>query len=182
MQKESRNRNWIAWIALGLSVVSILLWLCRYEPVTWTLLDIIVAVLSLIVAIIAVLFRFNMFGLKKELSEYVNKRTGDLEEELHNQNLKSTFYIETRMLHLATLQGNKEDIEQSIYMMLDIVNITKKKEDIAYIMQKLEEIEHDTSKAFSSRNSREKLKIKLKKIEDISCDATILINRTIDVS
>jgi len=69
MQKESRNRNWIAWIALGLSVVSILLWLCRYEPVTWTLLDIIVAVLSLIVAIIAVLFGFNMFGLKKELSE-----------------------------------------------------------------------------------------------------------------
>lgn len=176
MKKENWHRSWITWIALGLSIVSILLWVCKYEPVTWTLLDIIVAVLSLIVAIIAVLFGFNMFGLKKELSEYVNKRTDDLENELYSQNLKSIFYIETRMLHLSTLQNNKEDIEQSIYMMIDIVSITKKKEDIDYIIQQINNLKQSTD-AFQRRDSVEKLKIKLEKISDLSCDAAILLKR-----
>lgn len=177
MKKESRNRNWIAWIALGLSVIAILLWLCKYEPVTWTLLDSVLALLSFVVAIISVLFAFNMFGVKKDLSEYVDRITDDLECKLHDQTLKSTFYIEVRMLHLATLQGNKEDMEQSIYMMLDIVRITKNKEDIDYIIQKLKEIETGGNDAFITQNSIEKLIIKLEGIKDISCDAAILIKR-----
>ena len=177
MKKEHRDRNWISWIALGVSVVAILLWLCKYEPVTWTLLDSVLAVLSFVVAIISVLFAFNMFVVKKDLSEYVNRRTDDLERELHQQTLKSAFYIEVRMLHLATIQGDKEDIEQSIYMMLDIVKITKNKEDIDYILQKLKEIEVGTNDAFNTKISIEKLKIKLESIKNISCDAAIFINR-----
>ena len=72
-----KKDNW----ALGLGIasivtsfISIMLWLCKYEPITWTLLDTIMTMLSLIVAIISVLFAFNMFGLRKELKNEIDEK------------------------------------------------------------------------------------------------------------
>lgn len=177
MKKESKYENWIAWmasIAFGLSIVSILIWVSKHESITWTLLDSTVALLSLLVAIIAVLFGFNMFGLKRELSEYVNQRTADLEAEIQSHRLKSEFYIEKKILHLAICEDNEEDMKQSIYSMLDIVNITKVKEDIDFLVQKIDGT-LGKSDLLKDRLFIEKLKIKLKKIAPISCDAEIIL-------
>ena len=73
MKKEDRNRNWIAWIALGLSVIAILLWLCKYEPVTWTLFDSMIAFLSFVVGALAVMVGYNIFGLKNDLKNEIEE-------------------------------------------------------------------------------------------------------------
>ena len=74
MKKEDRNRNWIAWIALGLSVIAILLWLCKYEPVTWTLFDSMIAFLSFVVGALAVMVGYNIFGLKNDLKNEIEEK------------------------------------------------------------------------------------------------------------
>ena len=118
MKKEDLHRNRIAWIALGLSVISILLWLCKYEPVTWTLLDSVLAVLSLIVAIISVLFGFNMFGLRNELKKDIDNKLQEISDNHVIHTAKTMMYIEMRLLHMAVELNNIDDIRQSIYLSL----------------------------------------------------------------
>ena len=61
MKKEGRNRNWIAWIALGLSVIAILLWLCKYEPVNMDSIRFYDCFLSFVVGALAVMVGYNIF-------------------------------------------------------------------------------------------------------------------------
>ena len=75
MKKEDRNRN---WIALGLSVIAILLWLCKYEPVTWTLFDSMIAFLSFVVGALAVMVGYNIFGLKNDLKNEIEEKLQDI--------------------------------------------------------------------------------------------------------
>lgn len=68
MKKES-VAIWMSGIALGLSIISILLWLCKYEPVTWTLFDTTIAFLSFVVGVLAVMIGYNIFGLKNDIEK-----------------------------------------------------------------------------------------------------------------
>ena len=77
MKKEDRNRN---WIALGLSVIAILLWLCKYEPVTWTLFDSMIAFLSFVVGALAVMVGYNIFGLKNDLKNEIEEKLQDISD------------------------------------------------------------------------------------------------------
>ena len=139
-----KKDNW----ALGLGIasivtsfISIMLWLCKYEPITWTLLDTIMTMLSLIVAIISVLFAFNMFGLRKELKNEIDEKLKEISDNHVIHTAKTMMYMEMRLLHLATELSKIDDIRQSIYMMLDTTEKTKNKKDVDYIINQLRELE-----------------------------------------
>ena len=129
MKKE--NINYVSWIALVLSTIAILLWLCKYEPVTWTLFDSMIAFLSFVVGSLAVMVGYNIFGLKNDLKNEIEEKLQDISDHHVIHTAKTMMYIEMRLLHMAVELNNIADIRQSIYMMIDTTEKTKNKEDIA---------------------------------------------------
>lgn len=177
MKKEDLHRDWIAWVALGLSTISILLWLCKYEPVTWTLLDSVLAVFSLAVAIIAVLFGFNMFGLKNELKKDINEKLQDVSDRYEIHAAKTMMYVEIRLLHMAIELNNIADIRQSIFMMLDTTEKTKNKNDIDYVINQLKDLNKQYGDELFDSTFKRKLKIRLERIGIFSDSATLFLQQ-----
>lgn len=103
MKKDGCN-NWVAWLALGLSAISLLLWLCRYEPVTWTLLDASAGLLSLLVTFLIGWQIYNTVSFKKVVSDEIDKNLRDFE----NKSLQAIINAQyTAILREAAL--DKED-------------------------------------------------------------------------
>lgn len=180
MKKEDRNRNWIAWIALGLSVIAILLWLCKYEPVTWTLFDSMIAFLSFVVGALAVMVGYNIFGLKNDLKNEIEEKLQDISDHHVIHTAKNMMYIEIRLLHMAMKLKNIADIRQSIYMMLESTEKTKDKEDIDYVINKLKELKTRYGYTLFDDAFTRKLKIKLGRIGTFS-DSALLFLQDLEV-
>lgn len=173
-----KKDNW----ALGLGIasivtsfISIMLWLCKYEPITWTLLDTIMIMLSLIVAIISVLFAFNMFGLRKELKNEIDEKLKEISDNHVIHTAKTMMYMEMRLLHLATELSKIDDIRQSIYMMLDTTEKTKNKKDVDYIINQLRELEKRYGDRLFDDTFKGKLRIRLEKVTSFSDSALLFL-------
>ena len=173
-----KKDNW----ALGLGIasivtsfISIMLWLCKYEPITWTLLDTIMTMLSLIVAIISVLFAFNMFGLRKELKNEIDEKLKEISDNHVIHTAKTMMYMEMRLLHLATELSKIDDIRQSIYMMLDTTEKTKNKKDVDYIINQLRELENRYGDRLFDDTFKGKLRIRLEKVTSFSDSALLFL-------
>lgn len=173
-----KKDNW----ALGLGIasivtsfISIMLWLCKYEPITWTLLDTIMTMLSLIVAIISVLFAFNMFGLRKELKNEIDEKLKEISDNHVIHTAKTMMYMEMRLLHLATELSKIDDIRQSIYMMLDTTEKTKNKKDVDYIINQLRELEKRYGDRLFDDTFKGKLRIRLVKVTSFSDSALLFL-------
>lgn len=173
-----KKDNW----ALGLGIasivtsfISIMLWLCKYEPITWTLLDTIMTMLSLIVAIISVLFAFNMFGLRKELKNEIDEKLKEISDNHVIHTAKTMMYMEMRLLHLATELSIIDDIRQSIYMMLDTTEKTKNKKDVDYIINQLRELEKRYGDRLFDDTFKGKLRIRLEKVTSFSDSALLFL-------
>lgn len=173
-----KKDNW----ALGLGIasivtsfISIMLWLCKYEPITWTLLDTIMTMLSLIVAIISVLFAFNMFGLRKELKNEIDEKLKEISDNHVIHTAKTMMYMEMRLLHLATELSKIDDIRQSIYMMLDTTEKTKNKKDVDYIISQLRELEKRYGDRLFDDTFKGKLRIRLEKVTSFSDSALLFL-------
>ena len=173
-----KKDNW----ALGLGIasivtsfISIMLWLCKYEPITWTLLDTIMTMLSLIVAIISVLFAFNMFGLRKELKNEIDEKLKEISDNHVIHTAKTMMYMEMRLLHLATELSKIDDIRQSIYMMLDTTEKTKNKKDVDYIINQLRELEKRYGGRLFDDTFKGKLRIRLEKVTSFSDSALLFL-------
>lgn len=173
-----KKDNW----ALGLGIasivtsfISIMLWLCKYEPITWTLLDTIMTMLSLIVAIISVLFAFNMFGLRKELKNEIDEKLKEISDNHVIHIAKTMMYMEMRLLHLATELSKIDDIRQSIYMMLDTTEKTKNKKDVDYIINQLRELEKRYGDRLFDDTFKGKLRIRLEKVTSFSDSALLFL-------
>jgi hypothetical protein len=173
-----KKDNW----ALGLGIasivtsfISIMLWLCKYEPITWTLLDTIMTMLSLIVAIISVLFAFNMFGLRKELKNEIDEKLKEISDNHVIHTAKTMMYMEMRLLHLATELRKIDDIRQSIYMMLDTTEKTKNKKDVDYIINQLRELEKRYGDRLFDDTFKGKLRIRLEKVTSFSDSALLFL-------
>ena len=63
---------WISVVSLMLSVCAILLWLCEYQPVTWTLLDSCFAVLSAGMTLFVASQVYHSFTLARKIDEKNN--------------------------------------------------------------------------------------------------------------
>ena len=173
-----KKDNW----ALGLGIasivtsfISIMLWLCKHEPITWTLLDTIMTMLSLIVAIISVLFAFNMFGLRKELKNEIDEKLKEISDNHVIHTAKTMMYMEMRLLHLATELSKIDDIRQSIYMMLDTTEKTKNKKDVDYIINQLRELEKRYGDRLFDDTFKGKLRIRLEKVTSFSDSALLFL-------
>lgn len=173
-----KKDNW----ALGLGIasivtsfISIMLWLCKYEPITWTLLDTIMTMLSLIVAIISVLFAFNMFGLRKELKNEIDEKLKEISDNHVIHTAKTMMYMEMRLLHLATELSKIDDIRQSIYRMLDTTEKTKNKKDVDYIINQLRELEKRYGDRLFDDTFKGKLRIRLEKVTSFSDSALLFL-------
>lgn len=175
MKNESRNRNRIAWVALGLSVISILLWLCKYEPVTWTLFDSMIAFLSFVVGALAVMVGYNIFGLKNDLKKEIEEKLQDISDHHVIHTAKTMMYIEIRLLHMAVELNNIADIRQSIYMMLDTTEKTKNKKDIDYIINQLKELKAQYEGKLFDNTFKGKLKIRFGRIGTFSDSALLFL-------
>lgn len=175
MKKESRHRNLVAWIALGLSAIAILLWLCKYEPVTWTLFDSMIAFLSFVVGALAVMVGYNIFGLKNDLKNEIEEKLQDISDNHIIHTAKTMMYIEIRLLHMAVELNNIADIRQSIYMMLDTTEKTKNKEDIDYIINQLKELEARYGSKLFDNTFKGKLKIRFGRIGTFSDSALLFL-------
>lgn len=176
MKKESKHRNWIAWVALGLSVISILLWLCKYEPVTWTLFDSMIAFLSFVVGALAVMVGYNIFGLKNDLKKEIEEKLQDISDHHVIHTAKTMMYIEMRLLHMAVELNNIDDIRQSIYMMLDATEKTKNKEDIDYIINQLKGLGTRYGDKLFDDTFKRKLKIRFGRIGTFSDSALLFLH------
>ena len=152
-----------------------MLWLCKYEPITWTLLDTILTMLSLIVAIISVLFAFHMFGLRKELKNEIDEKLKEISDNHVIHTAKTMMYMEMRLLHLATELSKIDDIRQSIYMMLDTTEKTKNKKDVDYIINQLRELEKRYGDRLFDDTFKGKLRIRLEKVTSFSDSALLFL-------
>lgn len=173
-----KKENWALGLGIAsivISVISILLWLCKYEPITWTLLDTIMTMLSLIVAIISVLFAFNMFGLRKELKNEIDEKLKEISDNHVIHTAKTMMYIEIRLLHLATELNNIDDIRQSIYMMLDTTEKTKNKKDVDYIINQLGQLEIRYGDKLFCDTFKGKLRIRLERVSSFSDNALLFL-------
>lgn len=175
MKEEYRNRNYISWVALGLSAIAILMWLCRYEPVTWSLFDTVIAFLSFIVGVLAVMLGYNIFGLKNELKKDIEGKLQDISDNHIIHTAETMMYIEIRLLHMAVELNNIADIRQSIYMMLDTTETTKNKEDIDYIINQLKELEVRYGNKLFDNTFKGKLKIRFGRISAFSDNALLFL-------
>lgn len=97
MKKE--NINYVSWIALVLSTIAILLWLCKYEPVTWTLFDSMIAFLSFVVGSLAVMVGYNIFGLKNDLKNEIEEKLQDISDHHVIHTAKTMMYIFCQNIH-----------------------------------------------------------------------------------
>lgn len=174
-----KKDNWALGLSIAsivISVISILLWLCKYEPITWTLLDTIMTMLSLIVAIISVLFAFNMFGLRKELKNEIDEKLKEISDNHVIHTAKTMMYIEIRLLHLATELNNITDIRQSIYMMLDTTEKTKNKKDVDYIINQLKQLEVRYGDKLFDDTFKRKLRLRMERIGVFSDSALLFLH------
>lgn len=174
MKKE--NRNYVSWIALVLSTISILLWLCKYEPVTWTLFDSMIAFLSFIVGSLAVMVGYNIFGLKNDLKNEIEEKLQDISDHHVIHTAKTMMYIEMRLLHMAVELNNIEDIKQSIYMMIDTTEKTKNKEDIDYVINQLKGLKSRYGDKLFDNTFKNKLKIRFGRIGTFYDNALIFLH------
>lgn len=174
MKKES-VAIWMSSIALSLSIISILLWLCKYEPVTWTLFDTTIAFLSFVVGVLAVMVGYNIFGLKNNLKNEIERKLQDINDNHITHTAKTMMYIETRMLNLATKLNNIDDIRQSIYMMLDTTEKTKNKKDVDYIINQLNQLESQYGNKLFDNTFKGKLIIRFGRIGTFSDSAILFI-------
>lgn len=173
-----KKDNWVLGLGIAsivTSFISIMLWLCKYEPITWTLLDTIMTMLSLIVAIISVLFAFNMFGLRKELKNEIDEKLKEISDNHVIHTAKTMMYMEMRLLHLATELSKIDDIRQSIYMMLDTTEKTKNKKDVDYIINQLRELEKRYGDRLFDDTFKGKLRIRLEKVTSFSDSALLFL-------
>lgn len=173
-----KKENWTFGLSIAsivTSFISIMLWLCKYEPITWTLLDTIMTMLSLIVAIISVLFAFNMFGLRKELKNEIDEKLKEISDNHVIHTAKTMMYMEMRLLHLATELSKIDDIRQSIYMMLDTTEKTKNKKDVDYIINQLRELEKRYGDRLFDDTFKGKLRIRLEKVTSFSDSALLFL-------
>lgn len=60
---------WISGLSLLLSVIAVLMWLCEYEPVTWSLLDSCFAVLSAGMTLFVASQVYHSFTLTRKIEE-----------------------------------------------------------------------------------------------------------------
>lgn len=175
MKKESMT-IWIAGTSLVISIISIMLWLCKYEPVTWSLLDSVMTMLSLVVAIISVLFAFNMFGLRKELKNEIEEKLKEISDRHVIHNADIIVYIEARLLHLATEMNNMEDIRQSICMMLDATEKSQKKNDVDYVINQLKQLETRYGDKLFDDTFKRKLRLRMERIGVFSDSALLFLH------
>lgn len=174
-----KKENWALGLGIAsivISVISILLWLCKYEPITWTLLDTIMTMLSLIVAIISVLFAFNMFGLRKELKNEIEEKLKEISDRHVIHNADTIVYIEARLLHLATEMNNMEDIRLSICMMLDAAEKNRKKNDVDYIINQLKQLETRFGDKLFDDAFKRKLRLRMERIGVFSDSALLFLH------
>lgn len=176
MKKEGKHRNWIAWIALGLSAISILLWLCKYEPTTWTLFDSAIAFLSFIVGVIAVMLGYNIWGLRGELRKEIDEELQAISDRHELHSAHTMIYIEARILHLAMMLRNVADIRQSLVMMLDSIDKTRKKSDVDYVITQIEILKKEYGEEIFDYTFREKLRFRLNRIKHISDSVPLLLS------
>ena len=174
MKKE--NINYVSWIALVLSTIAILLWLCKYEPVTWTLFDSMIAFLSFVVGSLAVMVGYNIFGLKNDLKNEIEEKLQDISDHHVIHTAKTMMYIEMRLLHMAVELNNIADIRQSIYMMIDTTEKTKNKEYIDYIINQLKGFESKYGNELFDNTFKNKLKIRFGRIGSFSDNALIFLH------
>ena len=174
MKKE--NINYVSWIELVLSTIAILLWLCKYEPVTWTLFDSMIAFLSFVVGSLAVMVGYNIFGLKNDLKNEIEEKLQDISDHHVIHTAKTMMYIEMRLLHMAVELNNIADIRQSIYMMIDTTEKTKNKEDIDYIINQLKGLESKYGNELFDNTFKNKLKIRFGRIGSFSDNALIFLH------
>lgn len=174
-----KKENWafgLGIVSIVISVISIMLWLCKYEPITWTLLDTIMTMLSLIVAIISVLFAFNMFGLRKELKNEIDEKLMEISDKHVIHTADTMVYIETRLLHLATEMNNMEDIRLSICMMLDAAEKNQKKNDVDYIINQLKQLETRYGNKLFDDEFKRKLRLRMERIGVFSDSALLFLH------
>lgn len=177
MKRKRWYENWLSWIALALSVISILLWLCRYEPATWTLFDSVIAFLSFIVGALAVMMGYNIFGLKNELKKNIENKLQEISDHHVIHTAKTMMYIEMRLLHLAVELNNIADIRQSIYMMLDTTERTKNRDDVDYIINQINTLKVKYGRKLFDDTFAGKIKIKLKRIGGFSDNALLFVQQ-----
>ena len=159
-----------------MSTIAILLWLCKYEPVTWTLFDSMIAFLSFVVGSLAVMVGYNIFGLKNDLKNEIEEKLQDISDHHVIHTAKTMMYIEMRLLHMAVELNNIADIRQSIYMMIDTTEKTKNKEDIDYIINQLKGLESKYGNELFDNTFKNKLKIRFGRIGSFSDNALIFLH------
>lgn len=162
-------------MALILSIIAILLWLCKYEPVTWTLFDSMIAFLSFVVGVLALMVGYNIFGLRNDLKKETERKLQDINDHHVIHTAKTMMYIEMRLLHMAVKLNNMDDIRLSIYMMLDTTEKTKNKDDVNYIINQLKQFEPKYGNKLFNDTFKGKLKIRFGRVGTFSDDALLFM-------
>lgn len=102
MEKEIKYRcNWAVGLSIAsilASIVTLLVWLCNYQPVTWSLLDFASSFISMAIAAFVIAQIFHTFSLLSKIDDKNARLLGQVKEE--NDRLKAdiTKHLKDRMV------------------------------------------------------------------------------------
>jgi|WetSurMetagenome_2_1015567.scaffolds.fasta_scaffold07594_12 hypothetical protein len=98
-----KKENWALGLSIGaiaISIIALVRFWARTENTGIDYLGILIGILTLIIAILAILFGFNMFGLKKEMKDYINekikKQNKSIDDKIQKQDIKINDKIESK--------------------------------------------------------------------------------------
>ena len=144
MKKEDRNRNWIAWIALGLSVIAIVISIiaicisCPHIPeLGFDYQGIIIGVLSLLVTILLGWQIYSAIYIKDSLKKEVLKSSAEMVLLAKNTLLKSQLNTLYGLHEGALRNGDINYIMSTLDIMMDIAIQLKDKEIADRIISKI---------------------------------------------
>lgn len=122
-----KKGNWALGLSIGVIVISIIAFGRSFIRTDTDIdyLGILIGILTLIVAIIAIIFGFNMFGLKGEMKAYIDERIQEQNKEIHDFNIDLETDIAKSFVEIFQIEAEKahEDKRYDKYIFYLVSNV-----------------------------------------------------------
>lgn len=146
----------LSLLALTLSIIAF----CRTDPITIDLFGASVGALSFLVAILAIMFGYNILGIKRQISKEIHDVNHNMKNEIVNNisDAKGQIYFSSSESNI--LSGQYQQSFHNLLLSLDELNKggLSSDEEIAivenkmlYVIKKLEKLDNEHDISFTDR-------------------------------
>lgn len=152
--REEKTNHWVSYLALVLSVISLLIWVCKYEPVTWTWLDVFSSAISLSVGVFVAVQIYQSFTLRRDINKdnevlYQKIKEDNALMEKKAEKAISSFEKRIDEIMKEKIEDYDHTVSASVYQLYSFMLMQEQKDNEAlnYLIRALELLEKGTDKS-----------------------------------